>query len=574
MLQIASGKLFTQAPGQRNELRGIIHTNLQLIGREPIATDAGRLVPTDYISPLLGQLVYEFTELIEQPPTAGALVSHGVEPYLHDFSAIASLALNATCTVDPGTASRLIDGKRGTKVHFPPREFIPRVFDREIWCRDEDAKLLIEIVSDLIGLQRKSFLAAMRAIRTYVVGMHRIGDDLELAYVLLVASMESLAQGFDDFRPLWDDYDETKKRKIDDALLNAEKDTAGKIRTALLEIEKHSLAKRFREFTMEHIPATYFRSDAAEIMNPASRADLQGALREAYRLRSRYVHSLQELPRQLTIATFSGETIRVEGKTFLTLRGIARLARHVIIEFIKRQPKVKKEAYDYSRERTGILHMPMAPQYWIGNAKDVTPESGRRRLEGFIQQLIACMSQEKDAAITDLHDLLARVEVMLPTMSEDLRRPFLAIYFMYNSILPNERKMPNLEEIDERYGAEIECPSIESMLIHSLLGADIDWSVDTHRCMYDAYFSQRETKSGLTIPRSLEAGIALALAERYRAMTDVEKAREYIVRAVENCPGHNKLATLEQEFCTSKEIDWRRILFRPTEEANDGEGES
>ena len=399
------------------------------MGREPIETDAGRLVPTDYISPLFGQLVYEFTELIEQPPSAGALVSHGIEPYIYDFSAIASLALNATCTVDPATASRLIVGKRGTKVHFPPQEFIPRVFDAQIWCGDKDIELLIKIVDNLIGLQRKSYLAAIRAIRTYVVGMHRIVDDLELAYVLLVASMESLAHGFDDFRPQWEDYDESKKVKIDDALHTADNDIAEKIRTALLEIEHHSLAKRFREFTMDHIPAAYFRDDAVEIVNSASRADLQSALREAYGLRSRYVHSLEELPGQLKIATFPGETVRVEGKTFLSLRGIARLARQVIIEFIRRQPKLEKEAYDYSRERAGIIHLPMAPQYWIGNAENVAPASGRSRLEGLLQQLIACMNQEKDAAITDLHDLLGRVEVMLPSMSEELRRPFLAIYF-------------------------------------------------------------------------------------------------------------------------------------------------
>ena len=170
-----------------------MHTNLNLLGREPIETAAGRLIPTDNVSSLIGQLVYEFTECMEQPSAAGVLVTHGIEPYIYDFSAIVSLALNATCTVDPETASRLIGGKRGTKVHFPPREFIPRVFDAQIWCREEDAALLIEIVGNLIGLQRKSFLASMRAIRTYVVGLHRIADDLELAYVLLVASLESLS---------------------------------------------------------------------------------------------------------------------------------------------------------------------------------------------------------------------------------------------------------------------------------------------------------------------------------------------------------------------------------------------
>ena len=56
MLQIASGKLFTQKPAQSNELRGIVHTNLQLYNREPIETAAGRLLPTSIHRPLTGLL--------------------------------------------------------------------------------------------------------------------------------------------------------------------------------------------------------------------------------------------------------------------------------------------------------------------------------------------------------------------------------------------------------------------------------------------------------------------------------------------------------------------------------------
>ncbi len=541
---------------------------------KPIETRAGRLVPSDIVAPLNGQMVYEFTEFMEQSPASGVLASHGIVPYIYDFSAIVSLALNATCTVDPEMASRLLGGKRGTKVHFPPQEFIPRIFDKQIWCQEKDSELLIEIANDLIGLQRKSFLASMRAIRTYVVGLHRIPDDLELAYVLLVASVESLAQNFDGFQPLWDDYNEAKKFRIDDALLNADEDTAEKVRTAILEVEQHSLARRFREFAMAHLSPAYFREDAIGIVNPASKTDLHGALREAYQLRSRYIHSLQELPRQLAMATFTGETTRIDGKTHLTLRGMARLARHVIVEFIRRQPKVEAEEYDYSRERAGIVWMPLAAQYWVGDAANVAPDSGRRRLEGFLQQLIACMMQEKDAEITDLHDLLRKVEGMFPAMPEEWRRPFLALYFLYDGVLPVDKRMPNAGMIDERYGAELENPSIESMLTHLLLDSHIEWPIGTHICIHDTYFSQREKKLGLKVPRALEAAMSLSLAERYRAMGEVHKAREYIGLAVENYPGHKELMMLDKEFCPLNEVQWQHILLSAREEKDGGERES
>ena len=107
----------------------------------------------------------------------------------------------------------------------------------------------------------------------------------------------------------------------------------------------------------------------------------------AYRLRSRYVHSLQELPGPLAVSAITGDTVRVEGATLLTFQGISRLARHVTLEFVDRQPKLEVEQYDYSGERHGVVKMPLSPEYWIGDAKNITLNVGTKRLEGFLSQL-------------------------------------------------------------------------------------------------------------------------------------------------------------------------------------------
>ena len=58
-------------------------------------------------------------------------------------------------------------------------------------------------------------LAAMRAIRSYVTGLHQLADNYELAYTLLVVSIEALEQEFDDFQPIWQDYDQRKRLAMD-----------------------------------------------------------------------------------------------------------------------------------------------------------------------------------------------------------------------------------------------------------------------------------------------------------------------------------------------------------------------
>ena len=561
MLQIASGKLFQSEPGQRNELRGVLYTNLCLYADMPIETAAGRLLP---VNSWRGAktLVYEFTELIEQPKAVGAVASHGMEPYMNDFAAIVSYALNITCTSVPDLTSRLISGQPGPTLNVTPRQLVPRVFDSQVLCHEEDANRLVTVVRNLIGLRRKNYLAAMRAVRTYVAGLHRLADNLELAYTLLVASIESLAQGFTPHHPgQWKDYDETRRRRIDKALVKADEETTRSVRAVLLGIERTSIARRFLEFTLAHVQQSYFRQEAVDLVNPVGRTELHGVLREAYRLRSKYVHNLSKLPEMLTLGFDFGDTARTPDRvTLLTIQGISRLARHVITEFIARQPKVTTEKYDYSNERAGIVRFLPAPQYWIGNAKNVDPTSGTKRLEGLLEQLAARL-QKSDTVVTDLRDLLTETENMLPGMKAAHRRPFLALYRVFNGLAPPSHQLRNFPRIQKQYRAEIESPSVEAMLANLVLETEPGWSLAEYRRAHDNYFGNRDKKSGLKVPRILEVGLSLKLAERYRIACDPKSASELITFAVENHPGHVPLYELEQTFDQENRIDWRSVIL-------------
>ncbi len=114
-----------------------------------------------------------------------------------------------------------------------PQKYVPRMFDRAVNWQPADSNRLRSFVADLMGLERKSYEAAMRAIRRYVIGAHRISDDVNLSYALFVMSMESLAQEFDGFEPAWDDYDQNKRGRIDEALGDAPEATADKVRAAI-----------------------------------------------------------------------------------------------------------------------------------------------------------------------------------------------------------------------------------------------------------------------------------------------------------------------------------------------------
>ena len=564
MLQIASGKLFSKEPGQRNELRGVVYTNLQIYGRKPIETAAGRLLPTSSLG-ITNTAVYELTELIEDPIGDGAIASHSIDAYINDFADIVSFALNVTCTPDAEVTRRLTSGRHGSEATIPPGGLVRRVFDREVWCQDDDAVCLVEVIKGLIGLQRKSYLAAMRAIRTYARGLRRLADDPELTYTLLVASVESLAQRFRGDHPEWEDYPEEKRLRIDRALAGADDKTSGLVKQALLGIEHVATRRQYVEFVRSHLNSSFFREEALGQENPIGRSHLPDALKQAYDLRSRHIHELRELPKLLTAGFHHGETFTVDRVSMLTFQGMTRLARHVINEFIKRQPKVETEVYDYSRERTGIVSVRLAPKYWIGKVADLNVGSGRDRLEGFLVQIAPGLLDGADVEVSDLRDMLAEVEKMLPNATKIQRRPFLALHVLFNKLVVPEMRMPTLEQVLESYQPELECLSCEAMILHLLFGEMPKWPLEKHRAMHDDFLRDQSRPSSLKMPPIFRAGLSLALAERYRASGEEGHARSLISTAVENCPGHTTLCNIEETFDPSKAIPWKFQFpqFRP-----------
>ena len=560
MLQIASGKLFSQNTVRCNRLRGTLYTNLKLPGASTIETAAGSLLPTSSLANDL-TLVYELTEFVEGEPAPGVVASYGIAPYLDEFGAVVSFVLRVTCTSDHDLTSRLTGGRGGPLSNTTSHNLVRQVFDRQVFCGPQDVQLLTEVARDLIGLKRASYLAAMRAIRTYVTGLHRIADDTALAYTLLVASVESLVQDFDGFQGEWQDYSEDKRRAIDAALSGANDETQRLVRETLLRLDQIALGRRFRDFTIKHLERSFFREEAKDENNPLGRAELRGVLQQAYSLRSKYVHELVELPRLLTLPASYSETLLIDRHTYLTFQGLARLARHVILKFIESQPKVEKEEYDYSLERAGIVQVRLSPEYWIGDGNNVTTSGGRARLEGILQQAETYFRTGDDGKITDMRGVLAEVEKMMPSMRRNERLPFLALYLIFNGLVPAHMQTENLAKIQKQYASDVGQPSPEAMLMHLILGTNPNWSLDEHKATHDNFFSNYHTPSSLKIPHTLAAGLSLNLAERYRSAEYIIEARELIAAAVENHPGHGPLYTLLEIFDAQEELNWRSVVF-------------
>ncbi|MBP6018388.1 MAG: hypothetical protein KA735_02770 [Burkholderiaceae bacterium] len=568
MLQIATGKLFTRPAGRENLLRGMLYTNAILARENTVDTVAGRLLPSSSYSIRPAVLVSEFTERMEgEELKPGVIASSGVEPYLQDYSVVVSFSLNCVCTPDVDLARRLTTGQRGLVTRVTPQTLVRRFFDGDIWCKPDELKFLEDFVEKLIGLPRRTFLGVMRAIRTYVNGMHRIADDLELAYTLLVASVESLAQDFDDHKSDWESFDERKRKEVDEALSGADEVIAQRVREALLRVEHVALARRFREFAVAHTPSTYFRQASDTANEPLlGRSDLAEVLGTAYQSRSKYVHQLRQLPHSVTLGHSQGETAINGRTTHLTLQGLSRLMRSVIIEFVMRQPTILHEPYDYHLERSGVVQMRMAPQYWIGRAEGDITKAGRDKLEGFLQQIASCLLRKPDAVVTDLKPVLAVACKVVPRLEKRLRLPYLALHALFNMNVVKQDSADMPPAIEALIQEELGEPSSEALIAHALAGQTVTWSLEDHRVVLNTYFRRRAAANGLRLPRLFEAAITLELAERLRCAGDMEGCREVVALAVENHPGHTELLESETNLLPEVPINWREVMLPPAEQ--------
>jgi hypothetical protein len=565
MLQVSTGKFFKHEAYETLR-RAIYYTNYRLFRDEQLDTLVGSLQPVVGVHGL-GALTCEIIERIQKLPGGpypGEVTATSGDTLINDFAAIVSFALDITCTTDLDLARRLVASERPSLgADLVPQKYIPRMFNRVVNWQREDNDRLQRFVADLMALERKSYEGAMRAIRRYVIGAHRISDDVNLAYALFVMSMESLAQEFDEFAPTWDDYDQNKRRRIDEALAEASDLTADKVRAAILTNEHVAIARRFREFVFAHVGPTFFREEGDEAVNAVSRPDLSIALQQAYSIRSSYVHHLKNIPRLVFGIEGFHETIMVDGKPILTFAGLARVARHVINTFVSHAPKTESEDFDWMKDLPGTVSMHMAAQYWIGNPQGYDAKTAQRYLAAFIGQVVERLLQPT-ATVTDIRPVLERIEALVPGLAKPAQRlPMLALYLIFNFYAPEDVRSAEYPQLVETYSGDLETPSIVSLAAHLVTGQNPDWTLPEMDELHARYFRQRHHANTLELGRILEAAFTLRLAEQNRATGNVARARELIAFAVETCPKHAGLQSFEGSIEPDGlvEIDWQAILL-------------
>lgn len=447
---------------------------------------------------------------------------------------------------------------------YLPRDIVPNIFGENITIPTEYVNGFNDFMKKLIGIPRKVYLNVIKVIREYKNALLMINYNLELSYTMLVASIESLAQKFDNYETKWEDCPKELTIALDKVLASVDYNIADKIRKVIISDSHVQLSSRYHAFVLEYLSESYYREDALNVKNPCRESQLSKALTNSYKLRSGYVHMLKEIPKLIKIGGES-EILSDNNQYYFTFPGLIRLVRHIVIEFINRQEYVEKEDVDYFNELPGFVSARLAPEYWIYKEQYLNSRTSVKYLEGFLEYYMNITINNKKEVI-NLNSICKRIELVIKGLAKDEQKiPMVDLYILYNSLLEEEIRYPNWKEFLEKYNQITEIPSIENAMVYLLTGNELPWDLAMILDIYKKYDNNRNKKDIIKIPNLLEVWLLLEIANLSVQSNKFDLYKEIITKALHERPGDRFILDLVNRAEVDRSmgmINWRNNYIK------------
>ncbi len=566
MLQVSTGKFFKTDDCYETVHRFVVYTNYKFIGRDAIDIGIGKIFPClNAHNSEVSKFVCELVERIEKPKDGskpGLIVSTGGSDMIKDFLAIMSFSFQAVFTLEHESTRQIISQnvseRRVQDADADSMDFLEKYFKKSVRSCREDIEGFVQFCNKLFGAERKIYEGLIRSIRRYVSALYRSRQDLDASYTMMVASVEALAQSFDRYECRWEDYDRSAKKDIDEALCDIDSNAADKVRAAIIKREHLSAVRRFVEFSISNISGSYYRTDVDSIPRPASRSDVRLAVRNAYFLRSKYIHQLQSLPRGLQTSLDMQEIVIEEGSVYFSMTGLTRFSKFVIDNFIAKQFAVDFEEFDYLPNVLKWHIVTMAPQYWLGDIAGLTKDSVNYYLAGHLSEYASFLI-EGNSVFSSPVSILDKIESLVPGLAKTSQKvPFIVLYIHYCALFSSLHE--RCATFVSKYQDVQDFPSIENLLLYVLFRSEPPWAFSKNINLLEGYLKNRRKSSSLSLHQVLESIIYLWLVEKYWEV-DQDTALKLMSDGVENWPGNRDLRNYEALLADGADpIFWGVVL--------------
>lgn len=565
MLQIISGRFFCVGKVNERESDAILYSNYSWL--VPIKTSVAELRPVDTYGSRVSSYVLRYTNRYEPAsPNDPRVLATGDEA-VEQFRLLASFYFQSFFHIDRTYVESLCrTGSSHSLDTIVPSVFVPKFFDLAKRGANAEAVSFVQFVARVLAMPRKQYRLFISCLAGFFEALEAIGKNFDLAYSIMVYVLEALSRSGEQPRPVWEDYDQNVRDKLDEQLASVDVTAADAVRSILLNNPHLKLKKRFVNFISAHVNDTYFMSQAEELKFALAKSELARTLGNLYDTRSGYVHELKQVQEQLRLhwVGTDSDVFRWMNEPHFTFAGLVRLSRHVLFSFIDRQPILEREDYPPWRwELPGIIEAELAPEYWVGRPDNFEPAQAGKRFGGFIEHLVTNYSKPQ-IPLLDLRQLMERIEKLAPAAKASNRLAMLALYWLFNSMCPEQNGRPGWDNFLSRWNSELEQCSIELVVVYIILGHDQPWPVEECVGAFEQYQRSRHQAAATHLPRLAEIAVMAEIANLFLDGGQIERFEEWVYRSIHDAAGGK---VVQDYLCSCREkrqrVDVQHVLGRP-----------
>lgn len=535
MLQISTGKFYGDKPVHEKIGYGILYSNYEW--SSSIETCVGTLEPVDH-SGNVKSYIFKFTNRL---PQGGNLVSTGDHEIIEQFKLLFSFYFK--CIADH-EKDLILKHCRENKLNMndphTPFEIAGRNFKNEIRGKEEEVAGFKVFLKRIVFLERKKYNKLLQCLKAYNNSLLVLNDNFELAYSLLIYCLESMSQSFDNYEPTWADYNNQTKLALEKEFVKLDKESADSIKSILLEESHLKLQQRFIRFIKSHISNEFYTSEAKEITQPIRVSNLDVILKNAYSLRSKYVHSLEGIIDELKNKRMAqGEFLYLKGSPYLTYRGLLRLTHYIILSFFTSQEVFEKEDYPWEQELPNSYDIKIYNPKILNDTQNFDPSKVLDIFMTFLNDLETTIYDAEP--LTHSNELMEMYIEKIPQAKKSEKLIMKAHILMYNLHLEENYKIESFDIVKESYSDELfNSYTIEALLTFSLSLAEIPYRGHDAIDIFKNYINSKYKPRRLQIPQKLELIIILEIANTFLKEEDVKKFMCLLDYAIKDAPSKSK----------------------------------
>lgn len=542
MLQILTGRFFeSKHKLEQQETEAVLYSNFWFISK--INTPVGVLNPARYGVREATAYVFRYVNKYERASDKDPMVLAHSDEAVDQFRALCCLWFRAMFHPDRAFVESMIRPvRRSFSGGVVPARHVDHYFAPSVESTHEQREGFSSFLSSVLSLPREKYLRVITCVRAFCDSLEAIVTNYDVAYSLLIYMLEALSKASDEkFTPVWTDYEEGQRRKVDKLCEEMDGDLARRLREVLTNTPHLKLSKRFMDFVSGNIQESFFTTDAVGRTWPIRKSELPRLLKNLYTTRSLYVHELEEVldESRHVWPDPTDDTTRTRNEPYLTYSGLVRLARTVLINFITNAPKVEAEQAHWRGQLPGIVSVEMSPEYWIWKTDGFEPKFAKHRFNGVAAHFLDLIPKD-GAKMAPIGPLVEMIEGMIPNPQEHLPA-LVGIYWLYNTFIVPECTRPNWEQrVRDVLEKATEC-HMEYLVSAVLIGARAGFDAATSERAYREYLQHRHKPLAVWVAGLLDVAVLCHIANLYYEEGKPDDHKRLLNEAVLDAPFNPRL---------------------------------